>query len=159
MLFQQFTTGHSCYWLLNSGSGDMVKGIKYSLFFRFLICHPRKYSFSTSFAVLKLRFRDGIRQKHFGICHLYGMIFCFEIENTDLRGLLQSRQFFCCQGFMQKMTIKMWTLYVFLKHSFCNHLPLPSYDIVCCSLSILKLLREISFLYFLDFSCVASSSN
>ena len=60
----------------------MVEKNKRYLFFRFLICNPRTGFFSTCFALLKLRSKDSIKQKHSGICHLYGMNFCFEIENT-----------------------------------------------------------------------------
>ena len=78
--FWQFTTGHLCYWLLNSGNGDMVKGNKQSSFFR--VFDISTGSFSACSALLKLRSKDSIKQKHFGICHLYGMTFCFEIDNT-----------------------------------------------------------------------------
>ena len=39
-------------------------------------------------------------------------------EHYVLRGILRSLQLFCCLGFMQKMSIKKWTLYVVFKHFF-----------------------------------------
>ena len=79
---QQFSTGQLCYWLLNSHSSDVVERNKRYLFFRFLICNSRRGSFSTCFTLLKLKSKGSIKQKHSDICHLYGMIFCFETENT-----------------------------------------------------------------------------
>ena len=46
ILFQQLTTGQLCYWLLNIDSGDMVKGNKVSLVFRFLTCQPTRGPFN-----------------------------------------------------------------------------------------------------------------
>lgn len=63
--YQQYTTGHLCYWLLNSGNGDMVKANQPSLYFRFFKCHPRTHSVSTSFALLKLRSKARTKKNHF----------------------------------------------------------------------------------------------
>ena len=125
-------------------NGDIFKGIKHPLFVRFLICHTGTGSFWTCFALLKLRTKDSIKQKSFGICHLYGMIFCFEIENTMIYVEYFILNFIC-----------FFKAFFF----FFNHLPLCSYDIVCCSLLILAWSREINILYFLDFSYVTSSRN
>ena len=100
-------------------NGDMSKGVKHPLFVKFLICHPGTGSFWICFVLLKLRTKDSIKQKSFGICHLYGMIFCFEIENTmTYVEYFILFSFIWCQDFMQKMSIKKLTFNVFLKHFF-----------------------------------------
>ena len=82
IIFQWFTAVLWWYWLLYSGNGGMTKGNKHSLFFRFFICRPRTGSFSTCFALLKLRSKDSIRHKHFVYVSPLLHDLLFEIEKT-----------------------------------------------------------------------------
>ena len=68
---------------VKKGPPKIYQGNQHSLFFRFFICHPRTDYFSTGFALLKVRSKDHIKEKHFSLSHLHGMICCFEIKKIE----------------------------------------------------------------------------
>ena len=113
-----YTTGQLWYCLLYSGNGGMAKGNKLSLIFSFFICHSRTGSSSTCFALLKLISKDSTKQKHFCMSPFWPDLLFWNWEDYDLCHVHQSCQFVCRQGFMQKMSIKKWTVHVFLMYFF-----------------------------------------
>ena len=88
-------------------------------FFKFFMYHPRTGSSSTGFTLLKLRSKDSIKRYNFFTCHLHVMVCCFEIKKTGaLVPYISLIIFFVFRVLCRKWTLKRWTLYVVLKHSF-----------------------------------------